>query len=140
MRQNEGNNVPIRSFFVPFRDWEIKRMKTAEIESLILQLLTTQPEVSIRSIAEAAGFSPDNETQRKAIQRALISLKENNSIIPKGAGRSRVYVLSAAEKQKVSESEGTGNDNYFAGINLSPESENLLKNVSQPIAGRMPVG
>lgn len=103
-------------------------------------MLTTQLEVSIRSIAEAAEFSPDNETQRKAIQRALISLEENNSIIPKGAGRSRVYVLSAPEKQKVSQSEETGNNDYFAGITLSPESENLLKNVSQPIAGRMPVG
>ena len=103
-------------------------------------MLTTQPEVSIRSIAEAAGFSPDNEARRKAIQRALISLEENNSIIPKGAGRSRVYILSAAEKTKVSESEETGNDNYFAGITLSSESENLLKNVSQPISGRMAVG
>jgi len=118
----------------------MRRIKTSEIESLILKMLTTQPEVSIRSIAEAAGFSPDNETQRKAIQRALISLEENNSIIHKGAGRSRVYVLSAAEKQKVSQSEETGNNDYFAGITLSLESENLLKNVSQPIAGRMPVG
>lgn len=118
----------------------MRRIKTAEIESLILNILTTQPEVSIRSIAEAAGFSPDNETQRKAIQRALISLEENNSIIPEGAGRSRVYVLSAAEKQKVSQSKETGNNDYFAGITLSPESENLLKSVSQPITGRMPVG
>ena len=98
----------------------MRRIKTAEIESLILKMLTTHSEVSIRSIAGAAGFSPDNETQRKAIQRALISLEENNSIIPKGAGRSRVYVLSVAEKTKVSESEGTEKDNYFAGITLSP--------------------
>lgn len=118
----------------------MKRIKTAEIESLILKLLNTQPEVSIRSIAEAAGFSPDNETQRKAIQRALISLEESNAITPKGEGRSRVYVLLATEKTKVSESEETGNNDYFAGITLSPESENLLKNVSQPITGRVPVG
>jgi Fic family protein len=118
----------------------MKRMKTAEIESLILQLLTAQPEVSIRTIASAAGLSPDDETKRKAIQRALISLVEQNSIIPKGAGRSRVYVLTATEKAKVTESEETGNGNYFAGITLSPESEKLLKSVSKPIETRSPVG
>jgi Fic family protein len=118
----------------------MKKIKTDEIQSLILKMLTTQPEVSIRSIAEAAGFSPDNETQRKAIQRALISLKEQGLITSEGAGRSRVYVLPAAEKQKVSQSEETRNNDYFAGITLSPESENLLKNVSQPITGRVPVG
>ena len=118
----------------------MKRIKTAEIELLILKLLNTQPEVSIRSIAEAAGFSPDNQTHRKAIQRALISLEENNSIIPKGEGRTRVYVASATEKPKVTENEETGNKDYFAGIELSPESENLLKTVSQPITGRVPVG
>jgi Fic family protein len=115
-------------------------MKTAEIESLILQLLIRQPKVSIRSIAPIAGLSPDDETDRKAIRRALISLKEQGLIIPKGAGRSRVYVSSATAKTKVTESEEAGNDNYFAGIILSPESESLLKNVSQPIAGRSPVG
>ena len=79
----------------------MKRIKTAEIESHILKLLTTEPEVSIRSIAEAAGFSPDNQTQRKAIQRALISLEEKNSIIPKGEGRSRVYVLLDESAEKI---------------------------------------
>lgn len=128
------------TFFIPFRDWEIKRMKTAEIESLILQLLTKQSEVSIRPIAAAAGLSPSDETDRKAIRRALISLTEQGLLTSKGKRRSRVYVLSAAEKTKVSEIEGTGKNNYFAGITLSPESENLLKNVSQPIAGRIPVG
>ena len=71
------------------------RTKTAKIKSVILELLTEQSKVSIRSIAEAAGFSPDNETERKAIQRALSSLEQQNSVIPKGEGRARVYVLSA---------------------------------------------
>ena len=100
-------------------------MKTAEIESLILQLLTKQSEVSIRPIAAAAGLSSSDETDRKAIRRALISLIEQGLLTSKGKRRSRVYVLSAAEKTKISESEGTGNDNYFAGITLSTESENL---------------
>ncbi len=116
--------------------------KTAEIESVILELLTGQSEVSIRSIAPAAGLSPDTETDRKAIQRALISLERQNSIISKGEGRSRVYVLSPefAEKTKASESEKTEDGDYFKGITLSPESENLLKSVSQSIEKRIPVG
>ena len=117
-------------------------MKTAEIESLILQLLTTQPEVSIRSIASAAGLSPDNETDRKAIRRAFLSLKEQGLIISKGDGRSRVYLLPAttANTVKVSESEELAEGDFFKGITLSPESENLLKSISQPIARRAPVG
>ncbi len=115
-------------------------MKTAEIESLILQLLTKQPEVSIRSIAPVAGLSPDDETDRKAIRRAFISLKEQGLIISEGEGRSRVYILSAAGKTKVSERDKKEDGDYFRGITLSPESENLLKSVSQPIETRSPVG
>ena len=102
------------------------KTKTAEIKSVILELLTEQPEVSIRSIAPAAGLSPDSDTDRKAIQRALNSLEEQNLIIPKGEGRSRVYILSAkgAQAVKVSEIEETGDDDHFKGITLSPESEN----------------
>lgn len=118
------------------------RIKTAEIEALILKLLTTQPEVGIRSIAPAAGMSPDDETDRKAIRRALISLKRQDLIIPKGAGRSRVYVLSAktAKAIKSAEDEEIEDGGDFKGITLSPESEKLLKYISQPIEARSPVG
>ncbi|MBA3632725.1 MAG: Fic family protein [Acidobacteria bacterium] len=116
--------------------------KTADIEALILQLLTEQTEVSIRSIAAAAGFSPDNETERKAIRRALISLEGQNSIIPEGAGRSRIYVLPAKTTKAIKSAEngekGDGGD--FKGITLSPESEKLLEYISQPIEARSPVG
>jgi hypothetical protein len=115
-------------------------MKTAEIESLILQLLTAQPEVSIRTIASAAGLSPDDETKRKAIQRALISLIEQGLLISRGKGRSHVYILSAAGKTKVTEREKKEDGDYFRGIPLSPESENLLISISKPIETRSPVG
>lgn len=116
--------------------------KTAEIESFILKLLTKQPEVNIRSTAEAAGFLPDNETDRKAIQRALSSLVKRNLITPEGEGRSRVYVLSAEgeEATKAVEKEEKSNREYFEGVTLSPESEKLLTYISQPIEKRNPVG
>lgn len=118
------------------------KTKTAKIKSVILDLLTEHSEVSIRSIAPATGLSPDSDTDRKAIQRALISLERQNSIIPKGEGRARAYVLSdkGAETTKAAEKEKTEYIGYFEGITLSPESENLLKSVSQPIEKRSPVG
>jgi Fic family protein len=114
------------------------RKRKTEIETFILRLLSEQSEVSIRSIALAAGFSSNNETKRKAIQRALSSLEEQNLIIAKGAGRSRVYVLSA--ESAISKSEEIESSEYFKGITLSPESVNLLKSVSQPITERSPIG
>lgn len=112
-------------------------MKTAEIESIILKMLAKQSEVSIRPIAAAAGLSSTDETDRKAIRRALISLTEKGFLISKGEGRSRVYVLSAVQPL---ESDGARANDYFAEITLSSESESLLKTVSQSVAGRAPVG
>ncbi len=137
IRCNQDKKCPDYEFGI-----EMGRKKTAYIESLILEMLAEQTEVSIRSIAVAAGFSPDNETRRKAIRRALISLEKQNSIIPKGSGRSRVYVLppEIAKTAKSSENGKTGDGGDFKGITLSPESENLLKHISQPVEARSPVG
>ncbi len=52
------------------------RNKTAKLETLILNLLAKEPEVSIRSIAGVVGVSADDDTERKAIQRALKSLEK----------------------------------------------------------------
>src|SRR5258708_17896154 len=117
-----------------------KRRKTAEIEALILKLLKNEPEVSIRSIATAAEVSKDNETERKAIQRALHSLEEQKVIIPKGAGRSRVYVLFDKTPQKEQSSEADTESGSFKGIELSPESTSLLQYVSQGTNERALVG
>ena len=118
------------------------KTKTAEIKSVILELLTEQPEVSIRSIAPAAELSPDSDTDRKAIQRALAPFERQKTIIPKGERRARVYVLSAkgAETVKAAGKVEKNDDEYFEGITLSPESERLLKDISQPIEKRTPVG
>lgn len=113
--------------------------KTAELETIILELLNEEPEVSIRSIAAAAGFSKDDNTARKAIRRALISLEERKLIIPKGSARSRVYVLS--EQPHADGSPSTIKEyDPFKGIQLSPDSKSLLEYVSQDIKEREPVG
>ena len=113
--------------------------KTAELETIILELLNEEPEVSIRSIAAAAGVSKDDNTARKAIRRALISLEERKLIIPKGSARSRVYVLS---EQPTADGEPSDIKEYdpFKGIQLSSESKSLLEYVSQDIKEREPVG
>jgi hypothetical protein len=72
---------------------------TKNIEVVILKLLSEHGEVSIRSIARAGGFSETNDTDRKAIRRRLLSMEEQNQIVPKGAGRSRVYVNATQVSQ-----------------------------------------
>lgn len=123
-----------------------QRKKTGEIETLILKLLNEQPEVSIRSIAAVAGVPSDDDTERKAISRALKSLQQRNLIAPKGSGRSRVYVLRgkkntttlAAESDR--DVESIVNKSNFQGIELSPESQHLLEYVSRAITRREPIG
>lgn len=116
--------------------------KTAELETLILNLLGNEPQVSIRSIADAAGLSKDDNTVRKLIRRALLSLEEKKSIVPKGSARSRVYVLSERETADDGDSANVGREEQvgFEGIELSTESGALLKHVSQDIKERHPVG
>lgn len=121
-----------------------REKKTVVIKALILELLKTEPEVSIRSIASAAQVFPDDETERKVIQRAINSLRRENIIIPKGAGRSRVYVLRSnqTDEAKPSEENTTPPDgtNPFKGVELSSESKGLLTYVSQALKERAPVG
>jgi hypothetical protein len=119
------------------------RKKTAETEALILRLLHEESEASIDSIAQAMGWSRNNETERKAINRALNSLKEQNKIVTKGSRRSRTYVLSASQADQSVDREVAANkiveDGAFKGIDLSPGSKNLLHYVSQDLKARTPV-
>lgn len=121
--------------------------KKVEIEDFILRLLNQVPEVSVKSIARARGISDLNETERRAIRRALRSLEDRRLIISKGSGPARAYVLlgqTPDEKptaERIGAPEPTVDDNVaYAGIELSPESKALLEYISQPIAARVPVG
>ncbi|MBL8125882.1 MAG: Fic family protein [Blastocatellia bacterium] len=119
-----------------------EKTKTEEIGKRILRLLDEEPEVSVRLIAQDLGVSKDNRTELRSIQRALRSLVEKNQIRPKGAGRSRVYILGpsvevpgAAETREASKRESS-----FAAFDLSPESSHVLNYVSQDLSARTPVG
>ncbi|HMT09651.1 MAG TPA: hypothetical protein PKA82_16755 [Pyrinomonadaceae bacterium] len=109
-----------------------KGEKKAGLEALIIQLLSDAEEVSIRSIADAAGI-PNDETERKAIRRALESLTRQNIVIPKGSARSRVYILpeKTSEADLLQENEesvvtaGSKIGNFLKGIDVSPESKAL---------------
>ncbi|HCA57976.1 MAG TPA: hypothetical protein DEP46_08355 [Blastocatellia bacterium] len=123
------------------------RKKTNRIETLILDLLDREPEVSIRLIARAGDMSEDDGADRKAIQRALVSLKKKNRIVPKGSGRSRVYVLAEEEPATPSAEEGAAAGNTeaddrssFQGIELSSQSKRLLLTVSGALNERTPAG
>ncbi|QYO68051.1 hypothetical protein [Leptolyngbya sp. 7M] len=121
--------------------------KKVEIEDFILRLLNDVSEVSVRSIAKARGIAELNETERRAIRRALRSLEDRRLIIAQGRGPARSYVLFeqrgettenfAPEKTK----ESSGEEGIpFTKMELSPESRALLEYVSQDVAERTPVG
>ena len=121
--------------------------KKVEIEDFILRLLNQEPEVSVRSVARAKGISQLDETQRRAIRRALSSLENRKLIISKGSGPARAYVLAKqrSETRKSAENidlaESPVEESVsFKGIELSPESKILLHHISQDMAERMPVG
>lgn len=124
-----------------------KGEKKAELEALIIQLLSHADEVSIRSIADAAGI-PNDETERKAIRRALASLTKQNLLTPKGSARSRVYVLreNKPKADTLRETEervgelGSKIGNVLKGIDVSPESRKLWEYVTKTLAERAPIG
>lgn len=121
--------------------------KKVEIEDFILRLLNQEPEVSVRSVARAKGIPQLDETQRRAIRRALSSLENRKLIISKGSGPARAYVLAeqGSETRKSAETvhlaESPVEESVsFKGIELSQDSKTLLRYVSQDLAERMPVG
>ncbi len=116
----------------------IKGQKKAKLEALILKLLGEISEVSVSSVALAGGVSKDAETERKAIGRAFASLIKQGLIEPKGAGRSRVYVLKeqTSPKDKTASTENLPEPE----IELSSEGTRLLEYISKPITARIPVG
>jgi hypothetical protein len=116
--------------------------KSDQIEALVLNLLSQQPEVSVRAVAHGLGLSEVDETNRRAIRRVLQALEARGVLQSKGAGRSHVYVRTA---QAPSQAQATGIATHEAGvpykdITLSQESLKLLRYVSQEPQARMPVG
>lgn len=113
-------------------------MKKADLEALVLALLREKKEISVSTVAQAAGMSKSDEGDRKAIRRVLTTLVERGLLEARGAARARTYaalISAAAETQKPQESL-----KLFKDIPLSQDSERLLKYVSQSLQARAPVG
>lgn len=131
--------LQIGRMIVLFTSREMKKgQKKAKLEALILDLLSDVHEVSVSSIALAAGVSKDAETARKAIGRALASLTKQGPIEPKGAGRSRVYILR--EQKTPSDKTAPTVNLSEPEIELSSQAKRLLEYISKPLTARIPVG
>lgn len=113
--------------------------RSKQIETTILELIREGRVVSIRSIGKVLGMDTDDETVRKAIGRAIRSLVDRNIILPKNAGRSRVYVKSDQIPDKLETTPSTS-ISPFGGIELSAQSLILLEYLSRTAAERTPVG
>jgi Fic family protein/predicted transcriptional regulator len=112
---------------------QMEQNKRAELEALILQLLEEKPEISVQGVAEAAGLEKSNESDRKAVRRALNALIERGVLAAQGAARARVYHLQAAVVKIPAELLG-----IFKDIPLSARSEHLLAYLSKPTSVRAP--
>lgn len=75
--------------------------KGKDLKTLILKLLKEKEQAGIKEIAAEAGFSLDSAAHRRAIQRMLISLIEEEIIAVKGKARARVYCLREVAKSGV---------------------------------------
>lgn len=107
-----------------------------DLKSLILTLLYEKEKVSLQDIAHEAGLVADSPAARRAIQRALTCLIEQQAIEAQGQARSRFYILpkktNALTPDKTMEA--------FKHILLSEESVELLHLISKPIQMKKPVG
>ncbi|MBX9702997.1 MAG: hypothetical protein K2X39_02470, partial [Silvanigrellaceae bacterium] len=96
-------------------------MKKIKLELLILMLLETRESISLQQIAEEAGLTP-TPNNRRAIQRALANLIQQEMIEAQGIARARVYV----RKNKIKESYSSQDESVFGELLHSEKSLALL--------------
>lgn len=113
--------------------------KSDEIEVLVLKLFEKKSELSLSEVAEAAGLSKSDESDRKAIRRALNKLIKRGILTTKGEARARIYIFKEVKStdEKITPIK---NQAAFDDITISSESKSLLDYLSKPIQARNPVG
>ncbi len=94
--------------------------------------------IGLHKVAEAAGLTKSDETDRKAIQRAFTALIKRGVLEAKGAARARIYLLKEGKTRGTEEK--VPQASTFKDIPLSTASEKLLRYLSKSIQGRTPVG
>ncbi len=110
--------------------------KKDDLEALVLALLKDRKEISVPDVANAAGMSKSDEGDRKAIRRILTGLVKRGLLEARGAARARVYsALAVPPAALQTQDESLA----FNGVPLSRASEQLIKQLSQPLKLRTPV-
>jgi len=111
-------------------------VKKVAIEQLILMLLEKTDTISLQQIAKEAGLLTSLPKNRRAIQRALVSLINQEHIEAQGAARARTY----CRKNPIKSLPMTMDENSFKDIFLSETSIKLLQYISKSVHYRDPVG
>lgn len=107
--------------------------KKPDLEAIILKLLDRKNETNLQDIAEEAKLTITSPTDRRAIQRALTKLIQQEIIEARGNARARVYALKGKASPPPSKE-------TFSDIFLSDNSAKLLNYLSKPVHKRKPVG
>lgn len=111
-----------------------------ELRALILNLLKEKKTVSFHEIAVEAGLSAKSSADRRAIQRVLRNLLEQDAIQAHGNARARVYTLKENLIKDTESLLSALHVDSFNDIPLSDQSIELLQYVSKSIQARKPVG
>lgn len=112
--------------------------KAKKIENVINNLISDNAKISTMQIIKVSGLV-DDETNRKAIRRALIKFVKEGLLKPSGLGRSRIYEISKSYSNQKDVQAVNTNTEAFIDIELSTKSVALLKYISQPMKMRKPV-
>lgn len=108
-------------------------IQKAQIQALILKLLENHKTINLHEIAEAQGLEIENAAARRAIQRALSELIEEEKIEAQGKARARVYV-SKLKSPKVLMQEPK--EAAYRAVPLSKEANRLLAYLAKPLNER----
>jgi len=113
--------------------------KKINLEVLILSLITKMEKISISDIAQEAGMSKSNESDRKAIRRTVNQLIERGLLQPEGKARARIYKILSTPSRQIQKQE-VQKITPFEGIPFSEESKILWQYISRPLTSRSIVG
>lgn len=97
--------------------------KHNDLKLAILDSLREKHAVTLQEIAQATGRSTQNAADRRAIQRALKKLIDDNLVLAQGKARAREYLL------KEPTSLASESQTFFQDILLSEKSKQLLASI-----------
>lgn len=100
-------------------------MNALDLDVIIIDLLNSKPTVNLREIAAAAGLSAISDTNRRAIQRALLKLTSDDVIEAHANARARYYTLKGRDAVKPAIKSSVGYKREFL-LNYIPNQSHYL--------------